>query len=97
MGTWGQPAVAGLASAARRAELDVGASGRAAPLRAVRELLAAEPSDWAFHVTRDYAPAYGRDRAEGHVRAVAAALAGDDAPALRDLAPWASAQALLEP
>jgi 1,4-alpha-glucan branching enzyme len=95
--TWDSPAVADLAWGARRAELDVVAAGRDAPLRAVRELLAAQSSDWVFQVTQDFAPTYGRDRAEAHARGVAAALGGDDSPTLRDLAPWASTAPLLEP
>jgi len=95
--TWDAPDVAELAWTARRAELDVVAAGREVPLRAVRELLALQSSDWAFHVTRRYAPSYGRERARAHARGVADALAGADEPALRDLAPWASPAPLLEP
>jgi len=99
LSTWDAPAVAELAWAARRAELDVVAAGRDVPLRAVRELLAVQASDWAFQITQGYAPPYGHERAASHAAAVAAALAGPDAvePELRDLAPWASAAPLLEP
>ena len=97
--TWDAPGVADFAWRARRAELDVLAAGREAPLRAVRELLALQSSDWAFHVSRDYAGLYGDARSRGHAEAVAAALAGDQrlGGELRDLAPFASVAALLEP
>jgi 1,4-alpha-glucan branching enzyme len=99
LSTWDTPAVADLVTAARRAELDVVRAGRDVPLRAVRELLAAQSSDWAFQITQDYAPPYGRERARAHVEGVAAALADPDgmAPELRNLAPWATAAPLLEP
>ncbi|HEY3021759.1 MAG TPA: 1,4-alpha-glucan branching protein domain-containing protein [Solirubrobacteraceae bacterium] len=99
LSTWDAPAVADLAWAARRAELDVVAAGRDVPLAAVRELLALQSSDWAFQITRDYAPPYGRQRARGHAAGVAAALAEAQTtvPELRRLAPWATAAPLLEP
>jgi 1,4-alpha-glucan branching enzyme len=99
LSTWDAPSVAGLVDATRRAELDVVAAGRDVPLRAVRELLAAQSSDWAFQVTQDYAPPYGRERSRTHLAAVAAALAGScrAEPELRNLAPWASTAPLLEP
>jgi 1,4-alpha-glucan branching enzyme len=99
LSTWDAPAVADLVAAARRAELDVVGAGRDVPLRAVRELLAAQSSDWAFQITQGYAPPYGRERARAHAHAVAQALAAPDEPAaeLRNLAPWASAAPLLEP
>jgi 1,4-alpha-glucan branching enzyme len=99
LSTWDAPAVADLVASARRAELDVVAAGRDVPLRAVRELLALQSSDWAFQITQGYAPPYGRERARSHAEGVAAALAAPDEPIaeLRNLAPWADAAALLEP
>jgi 1,4-alpha-glucan branching enzyme len=68
------------------------------PERAVRELLALQSSDWAFLVTRDTAGRYPRERFEGHLAQLRAALADPDAePALRNLAPHLAAGALLEP
>jgi 1,4-alpha-glucan branching enzyme len=99
LSTWDAPTVADLVHAARRAELDVVGAGRDVPLRAVRELLAAQSSDWAFQITQGYAPPYGRERARAHVKAVTAALAAPEDPVaeVRNLAPWASAAPLLEP
>jgi len=84
---------------ARRSELAVVDAGRDVPLRALRELLALQSSDWAFQITQGYAPPYGRERAKAHAEGVAAALANpEEATAeLRSLAPWATTAALLEP
>jgi 1,4-alpha-glucan branching enzyme len=97
--TWSAPPVAGMAWSARDAELRAVAAGAAVDARAVRELLALQSSDWAFLVSRALAGPYGRERAAGHRAAFDAALARPDAsaPALRNLAPDASAAALLEP
>jgi 1,4-alpha-glucan branching enzyme len=86
--TWSAPPAAGLASRARSAELRVLASGRPSD-RAVRELMALQSSDWAFLVTRGLAGDYPRERADGHARALAAALDADPGAeqALRSLAP----------
>jgi 1,4-alpha-glucan branching enzyme len=66
--------------------------------RAVRELLALQSSDWAFLASRDTAGPYPLERADGHERALAAALADPAAePALRGLAPWPETAALREP
>jgi 1,4-alpha-glucan branching enzyme len=78
LATWEGPAVADLAWRARAAELRLLAAqsppgGR--DLRAVRELLALQSSDWAFMVTRGLAGPYPRERADGHSRALEAALA----------------------
>jgi predicted glycosyl hydrolase (DUF1957 family) len=48
---------------------------RAALLRAARELLALQSSDWAFMVTRALAGDYPRGRLEAHSRALDGALA----------------------
>ncbi len=97
--TWSGPQVAELAFRARDAELRVVAAGRAADLRAVRELLALQSSDWAFLVTNDLAAEYGHRRSRGHREALDAALAapGTLAPAVRSLAPHARVDPLLEP
>lgn len=97
--TWSAPPVAGMAWRARDAELRALAAGSGIDDRAVRELLALQSSDWAFLVSRDLAEPYGRERAAGHLAAFDAALAapGTFDPELRNLAPDASAAALLEP
>jgi 1,4-alpha-glucan branching enzyme len=92
--TWSAPAAGGLAWAQRGAEL--AALGAGASPRALRELLALQSSDWAFLIAAGTAGDYPRERFEGHRAAFAAALAGDGAPELRNLAPqlasWAFAQ-----
>jgi len=97
--TWSAPPVADMAWAARDAELRVLAAGPAIDERAVRELLALQSSDWAFLVSQELAEPYGRERAAGHRAALHDALArpGSAGPAVRNLAPDASAAALLEP
>jgi 1,4-alpha-glucan branching enzyme len=101
LSTWSAPPVADMAWDAREAELRTVAAARAgaADLRAVRELLALQSSDWAFLVSRDLAEPYGRERAPAHRRALDAALAapGMNDPSVRSLAPQASAAALFEP
>ncbi|MFP5361289.1 MAG: 1,4-alpha-glucan branching protein domain-containing protein [Thermoleophilia bacterium] len=101
LSTWSVPPVAGMAWAARDAELRTVAAARAgsASPRAVRELLALQSSDWAFLVSRDLAEPYGRERASGHRAALDAALDAPDAhdPFVRNLAPHASPAALSEP
>lgn len=99
MTTWSAPPVTGMAWEARRAELRTVAAGPRADLRAVRELLALQSSDWAFLVSRNLAEPYGRERATAHRAQLEAALAepGASEPALRNLAPDASPAALLEP
>jgi len=99
LSTWDAPAVAELAFATRSAELRTvaaaaaGVEPRHALERAARELLAVQASDWAFMTSRELAGDYPRQRLEGHVRALDAALAAlaDSAPApdrtLRNLAP----------
>ena len=102
--TWDSPAVADLAWGARRLELRVlralsgGLRGNAA-MRAARELLAAQASDWAFLDKRGQAGDYAYQRATGHAEA---ALQAIDSPAiadpcLRSLAPDLSLSPLLQP
>jgi len=99
--TWSAPPVAGMAWSARDAELRTVAAARAGEVgtRAVRELLALQSSDWAFLVSTDLAAPYGRERAAQHRAALDASLAspGEHEPAVRNLAPWASAALLREP
>jgi 1,4-alpha-glucan branching enzyme len=97
LSTWDGPRVADLAWAARDAELHVVAAGASVSERAVRELLALQSSDWAFLISRDLAEPYARERAAGHGRALAQALRARMEPAVRHLAPGASAAPLLEP
>jgi 1,4-alpha-glucan branching enzyme len=99
LATWSAPPVADLAWSARRAELGTLAAGAAVDDRAVRELLALQSSDWAFLVSRALAEPYGRQRAREHGAALRRALAapGELDPAVRNLAPDASAATLREP
>jgi len=102
--TWDSPPVADLAWGARRLELRLlralsgGLRGPAA-LRAARELLAAQASDWAFLDKRGQAGDYAFQRATFHSEA---ALKAIDSPAtteprMRALAPDLSLSPLLEP
>jgi 1,4-alpha-glucan branching enzyme len=102
--TWDSPAVADLAWGARRLELRLlralarGLRGPAA-LRAARELLAAQSSDWAFLDKRGQAGDYAYNRATLHAEAALQAIdspAGTD-PHMRALAPDLSLAPLLEP
>ena len=105
--TWDSPAVADLAWGARRLELrTVGALAsrsvardQPGALRAARELLAVQSSDWAFMDHRGQAGDYPFTRATGHGEALAGALAEPDSadPALRALAPDLSLAPLMEP
>ncbi|HEV2791626.1 MAG TPA: 1,4-alpha-glucan branching protein domain-containing protein [Solirubrobacterales bacterium] len=102
--TWDSPAVADLASGARRMELRllraVSAGLRGAPLlRAARELLAAQASDWAFLDQRGQAGDYAYERATDHSRAMLEAIDSGPAtdPRMRSLAPDLSLAPLLEP
>ncbi len=102
--TWDSPAVADLAWGARRLELRLlRALGRGlrseAALRAARELLAVQASDWAFLDQRGEAGDYAFQRATAHS---AAALEAIDSPAstdprMRSLAPDLRLAPLLEP
>src|SRR4051794_11493498 len=99
--TWSGTQVAGLAVAARGAELRTVAAATSGRVdeRAVRELLALQSSDWAFLATRDISGPYPRERAAGHLPGLDAALAapGEHDPALRNLAPFADSGLLLNP
>lgn len=102
--TWDSPEVADLAWAARRLELRLlralaqGLSGPPA-LRAARELLAAQASDWAFLDKRgqagDYAFQRATDHAEAMLEAIDSTVATD--PCMRALAPDLSLAPLSEP
>ncbi len=102
--TWDSPRVADLAWGARRLELRLlravgeGLRGPAA-LRAARELLAAQASDWAFLDKRGQAGDYAFQRATGHAGAMLEAIdfAGSSDPSMRALAPDLSLAPLLEP
>jgi 1,4-alpha-glucan branching enzyme len=103
--TWDSPAVADMASAARRLELRVlrGLTAGLAPdvaQRTVRELLAVQASDWAFLDRRGQAGDYAWQRSTGHAWALLEAInsaAGTQDARLRNLAPDLSLSPLLEP
>jgi 1,4-alpha-glucan branching enzyme len=98
LATWSGPQVADLAWSARDAELRVVGAGAAAGGRAVRELLLAQSSDWAFMVARELAAPYGRERAAEHAAAAVAALELDSsAGRVRNVAPYCSPSTLLAP
>jgi 1,4-alpha-glucan branching enzyme len=102
--TWDSPPVADLAWAARRLELRLlravggGLRGDAA-LRAARELLALQSSDWAFIDERGQAGDYAYRRATDHGGAMLEAIDSGSAtdPCMRALAPDLSLAPLLEP
>jgi 1,4-alpha-glucan branching enzyme len=104
LSTWDSPAVADLAWGARRLELRLLralARGRRGPaaLRAARELLAVQASDWAFLDKRGQAGDYPYRRATDHAEAMLEAIdsgASSD-PSMRSLAPDLSLAPLLEP
>jgi len=102
--TWDSPAVADLAWGARRLELRLlralssGLRGSGA-IRAARELMAAQASDWAFLDKRGQAGDYAYHRAVSHAES---ALEAIDSPAIADsrmraLAPDLSLSPLLQP
>ncbi|MFI5025397.1 MAG: 1,4-alpha-glucan branching protein domain-containing protein [Solirubrobacterales bacterium] len=104
LSTWDSPAVADLAWGARRLELRLlralsgGLRGNGA-MRASRELMAAQASDWAFLDKRGQAGDYAYQRAISHAEA---ALEAIDSPAIVDprmraLAPDLSLSPLLQP
>jgi len=104
LSTWDSPPVADLAWGARRLELRLlrelgrGLRGPAA-LRAARELLAIQSSDWAFLDKRGQAGDYPFRRTTDHAEAMLEAIdspAGND-PRMRALAPDMSLAPLLEP
>jgi 1,4-alpha-glucan branching enzyme len=102
--TWDSPPVADIAWAARRSELRLlramgeGLNGQRA-MRAARELLALQSSDWAFLDSRGQAGDYAFTRATSHARAMLEAIdsAGPPDPRMRALAPDLSLVPLLEP
>ncbi|HEX3174351.1 MAG TPA: 1,4-alpha-glucan branching protein domain-containing protein [Solirubrobacterales bacterium] len=104
LSTWDSPAVADLAWAARRLELRLlrelsrGLAGPAA-LRAARELLAVQSSDWAFLDKRGQAGDYAFQRATAHAESLMQAIDSPAAvdPRMRALAPDLSLASLLEP
>ncbi len=102
--TWDSPPVADLAWGARRLELRllraaVAGVGGDRLLRAARELLAAQSSDWAFLDQRKQAGDYAYQRATDHSRAMLEAIdcGRHPDPRLRSLAPDLSTAPLLEP
>lgn len=102
--TWDSPPVADLAWGARRLELRLlralsgGLRGDAA-IRAARELLAVQSSDWAFLDQRGQAGDYAYLRATDHARAMLEAIDSeyDTDSRMRSLAPDLSLAPLLEP
>ncbi|HWO16824.1 MAG TPA: 1,4-alpha-glucan branching protein domain-containing protein [Solirubrobacterales bacterium] len=102
--TWDSPAVADLAWGARRLELRLlralsrGLRGPAA-LRAARELLAVQSSDWAFLDKRGQAGDYAYQRATFHSAAALKAIDSPPStdPRMRALAPDLSLSSLLQP
>jgi 1,4-alpha-glucan branching enzyme len=104
LSTWDSPQVADLAWATRRLELQLlrrlgeGLRGPAA-LRAARELLAVQASDWAFLDRRGQAGDYPFQRATGHAGAMLEAIdsSASSDPSMRALAPDLSLAPLLEP
>jgi 1,4-alpha-glucan branching enzyme len=102
--TWDSPEVADIAWAARRLELRLlRALGAArlrdeAELRAARELLALQASDWAFLDRRRQAGDYPYQRVTSHARTLLEAIHSADPPdpRLRNLAPDLTLAPLLE-
>ncbi len=102
--TWDSPPVADLAWGARRLELRLlralaqGLRGPTA-LRAARELLAVQASDWAFLDKRGQAGDYPFRRVTDHAEALLEAIdsAASSDPRMRALAPDLSLAPLLEP
>jgi 1,4-alpha-glucan branching enzyme len=102
--TWDSPAVADLAWGARRLELRLlralaaGLRGDGA-MRATRELLATQASDWAFLDKRGQAGDYAFQRAIAHSEAALEAIDSPTIadPRLRALAPDLSLSPLLQP
>jgi 1,4-alpha-glucan branching enzyme len=102
--TWDSPAVADLAWGGRRLELRLlralsAGLDRDAAMRAARELLAAQASDWAFLDKRGQAGDYAYQRATDHARALLEAIDCGSVtdPRMRSLAPDLSLAPLLEP
>jgi len=104
LSTWDSPPVADLAWGARRLELrlmralSAGLRGDAA-MRATRELLAVQASDWAFLDKRGQAGDYAYQRAIFHAQSALEAIDSPTIadPCLRALAPDLSLSPLLQP
>jgi 1,4-alpha-glucan branching enzyme len=104
LSTWDSPAVADIAWGARRLELrllralSAGLRGDGA-LRAARELLGAQASDWAFLDQRGQAGDYAYQRAISHSKAALEVIDSPTIadPRLRALAPDLSLSPLLQP
>ncbi len=102
--TWDSPAVSDMTWAMRRSELRLlralggGLRGPAA-LRAARELLAIQSSDWAFMDHRNLAGDYPYRRMVTHAEGLLQAIdsGNTDEPRVRNLAPDLSLAPLLEP
>ncbi|MBA2522957.1 MAG: DUF1957 domain-containing protein, partial [Solirubrobacterales bacterium] len=103
--TWDSPAVADLTWAARRLELRLlreaggGALKGESLMRAARELLAVQASDWAFLDYGRQTGDYPYERLLGHSRAAFDAIDSETPPepTMRNLAPDLSPAPLLEP
>jgi 1,4-alpha-glucan branching enzyme len=102
--TWDSPPVGDLAWGARRLELRLLRAlseglGEGAALRAARELLAVQASDWAFLDQRGQAGDYAYQRVTDHAGAMLEAIDCGSATdsRLRSLAPDLSLASLLEP
>jgi len=103
--TWDSPAVSDLVWATRRSELrllralSLRAVEGASALRAARELLALQSSDWAFMDHRGQAGDYPYSRATAHAQALLEAIDSSEAvdARVRNLAPDLSLAPLLEP
>ncbi len=103
--TWDSPPVADLVWATRRSELRLlralarRALERPAALRAARELLALQSSDWAFMDHRGQAGDYPYARATAHAEGLLEAIDSADPvdARVRNLAPDLSLAPLLEP
>jgi 1,4-alpha-glucan branching enzyme len=105
LSTWDSPDVADLAWGARRLELRLAAKlgardlPEAAAMRAARELLAVQASDWAFLDKRRQAGDYPFQRVTNHAEALLEAIHSPDPqePRLRNLAPDLSLAPLHRP
>jgi 1,4-alpha-glucan branching enzyme len=96
--TWSGPRVADVAWELRAAELEAVAASPGLSAEAVRELLGAQASDWAFVISEGLAESYGRERHRGHLNRFRAALRGIPSPAAaRNLAPYATPAPLESP
>jgi 1,4-alpha-glucan branching enzyme len=103
--TWDSPSVSDLVWATRRSELrllralGLRALHRDAAMRAARELLALQSSDWAFMDHRGQAGDYPYTRATAHAQGLLEAIDSPEAvdSRVRNLAPDLSLAPLLEP